>query len=257
METWEIEKESKEPKLKEPILIEGLPGIGNVGKIAVDFIIEELRAKKLYTLFSHTLPHSVFVNDNNLVELPKIEIYYKKREGKSDLLFLVGDVQPIDEKSSYTFCETVLEKLKKFKCKEVITTGGIGLQDMPDKPKVYITASSEDILDKYSKDSEVSKDIHDVVGPIIGVSGLLVGLAPKYNISGVALLSETFGHPMYLGINGAKGILKILNKKLGLNVDVKKMNEEIEDLEKETIKRTKELSDLQKKSKSFDTSYIG
>ena len=34
-------QENKHGKLKNPILIEGLPGIANVGKIAVDFMIDE------------------------------------------------------------------------------------------------------------------------------------------------------------------------------------------------------------------------
>ena len=38
-------------EIKNPILIAGLPGIGNVGKIAVDFLIEEMKAKKIYNSF--------------------------------------------------------------------------------------------------------------------------------------------------------------------------------------------------------------
>ena len=86
---WEVTQEEKTlPKLKNPLFIEGLPGIGNVGKIAVDFLIEELKAKKLYSFFSYKFPHSVFVNEKNLVEMPKIEIYYKSfgpRSKKRDL----------------------------------------------------------------------------------------------------------------------------------------------------------------------------
>jgi len=40
MSTWKVEFFEK-PKLKDPILIEGLPGIGNIGKLAVDFIIDD------------------------------------------------------------------------------------------------------------------------------------------------------------------------------------------------------------------------
>ena len=75
--TWKITKTVKKmPKLKKPILIEGLPGIGNVGKVAVDFMIDELKAKKIYDIFSYTFPHSVFVNEKNLVSLPQISLYY-------------------------------------------------------------------------------------------------------------------------------------------------------------------------------------
>ena len=73
---YKINKLSK-PKLKDSILIEGLPGMGNVGKIAVDFMVENLKAKKFIEIKSQTFPNCVFINDKNLVELPKIELFYK------------------------------------------------------------------------------------------------------------------------------------------------------------------------------------
>ena len=76
---WQVTQDSEKlKKLNKPLFIEGLPGLGNVGKIAVDFMIEELKAKKLYTFFSYKFPHSVFVNEDNLVDMPKLEVYYKK-----------------------------------------------------------------------------------------------------------------------------------------------------------------------------------
>ena len=42
------------PELNRPILIEGLPGIGNVGKIACDFLCEKIDAKKFATIYSES-----------------------------------------------------------------------------------------------------------------------------------------------------------------------------------------------------------
>jgi len=36
----------EKPKLRDTILIEGLPGIGLVGKLAADHMLDELKAKK-------------------------------------------------------------------------------------------------------------------------------------------------------------------------------------------------------------------
>ena len=121
--SWKINtvgKKSDIDQIKNPVLIEGLPGIGNVGKIAADFLVDELKAVKVYEIFSYKMPHSVFVNEKNLVELPSLEIYYKKSK-KQDILFLVGDIQPIDEESNYEFCDTVLDLFEKHKGKEIIT----------------------------------------------------------------------------------------------------------------------------------------
>ena len=244
MSTWKIDQMSKKPKLSNPILIEGLPGIGNVGKVAVDFLIDELKAKKIYEITSYTFPHSVFVNEDNLVELPMIEIFYKKFDSKKqDLILLSGDVQPIDEVSSYEFSEKVLDIVEQFKGKEVITLGGIGLAEVPKKPQVYCTGNTKKMIQKY-KNGIVNDQLYGVVGPIVGISGLLIGLAKRRNIDAISLLSETYGHPMYLGVKGAMEILKVLDKKLGLNISMNRLNKEIKELETDILSKTEQINEV-------------
>ncbi|MBW2980180.1 PAC2 family protein [Candidatus Woesearchaeota archaeon] len=264
MSTWKFEQVGKKPKLRSPILIEGLPGIGNVGKVAVDFLIDELNAKKVYDISSYTFPHSVFVNEKNLVELPKIEVFYKKfGKKKNDILFLAGDIQPIDEVSSYEFSDKMLELLEKFGGKEVITLGGIGLSDVPKHPKMYCTGSSKSIIDKYKNGA--NEKLYGVVGPIVGVTGLLVGMAKKRRMDAIAFLAETYGHPMYLGIKGAREMLKVLDKNLKLKIDIKKLDEEIKEVESDIVKRSGELAKVAKQTAlkklqrtiGKETSYIG
>ena len=71
----------------------------------------------MYDVFSYRFPHSVFVNEDSLVELPKIEIFYKKFKSGRDLILLGGDIQPIDEVSSYEFSEMILDLVKEYNCK--------------------------------------------------------------------------------------------------------------------------------------------
>ena len=264
--TWEFEPAIKKiPKLNNTVLIVGLPGIGNVGKIAADFIIDEIKAKRLYNIFSHSLPNSVFVNDDNLVELPTIEMYYKQRKGKADILVLTGDVQPADEESSYSFCEEVLDTCQKLGADIVITLGGIGLADIPKKPQVYVTGNTKDAIKKFSKGLKLNDKLYGIVGPIIGVSGLMIGLAGKRKIPAVCLLSETLGHPAYLGIKGAREVVKTLNSKLSLKIKISDLDKEISEIEGEILTKTQELSKASKKQAlkklqgriPKETNYIG
>lgn len=256
--SWEFDLKGKLPKLKDPILLEGLPGIGNIGKVAIDFIIEELNAKKIYEISSFSFPHSVFVNEENLVEMPIIELFYVKRK-KGDLLFLSGDIQPMEEVSCHEFCHLLLNKFEKMNGKEIITIGGIGLQDVPKLPKVYCTGNNHKIVDKYKKNTKLNSELYGVVGPIVGVSGLLLGLGAKRKIPAIALLAETIGHPMYLGIKGSREVLKILDKKLDLGIDLNKLDSEIKDLEKEIKYTTDKLAKVQKDfaKKRGGVDYIG
>ena len=238
----------KKPTIHEPILLEGLPGIGNVGKIVMDYLIEKTKAEKILSFYSHALPNSVFITQNNLVELPKLELYHViiKRQ---HFLLLTGDVQPSNEEASYSFCEEVVSLLLRYKTKYVVTFGGIGLNEIPEKPIVYITGTSKKIIDSF-QDVSVEKKIYGVVGPIMGISGLLLGISQKHQLPAASLLAETFGHPIYLGLKGAREIIMVLNKHYHFDIS-------LDDLEKEIKAMDAQLKDnsKQKKPTKFEQKY--
>ncbi|MCA9478447.1 MAG: PAC2 family protein, partial [Nanoarchaeota archaeon] len=216
---------------------------------------ESLDATKIASFFSYDLPNSVFVTENNLVELPSIELYGLTYEGNSFLL-LTGDAQPSLERSSYELTLELLSLAELQDVKEIITLGGIGLNEMPDQPKIYCAANKEGITKKY-EDLGVNNEVYGVVGPIVGISGLLLGLSEK--IDAVALLGETFGHPMYIGLKEAKEMLLVLDKLFSFKLDFSDLDEEIaavqeEMQDKEPKKASKKLGKL---IKYQDMSYIG
>ena len=47
-----IIKELKKVELKNPILVEGFPGLGMVGSIATKYLVKKLNAKKIAFLYS-------------------------------------------------------------------------------------------------------------------------------------------------------------------------------------------------------------
>ena len=249
--SWKIDEITKE-KINNPILIEGLPGIGNVGKIAADYMVEKTKAKKIFEITSYKFPHCVFVNEENLVELPMIEIYHKKIKNKS-FLFLVGDIQPMDEVTCYEFCDKILDIFQKLKGKEIITIGGIATERIPKKPKTYCTGTDQKIIKRYKNKQKIG-NLNKIVGPIIGVSGLLIGLAKRRKIPAISLLTETFGHPNYFSVKSAKEVLKILNEKFKLNLKITDLEDEINEIES-SIKKKRKLS--KPKRHHHDSNYIG
>ena len=159
----------------------------------------------------------------------------------------------------------MLDLLQTFNGKEVITLGGIGLQSIPKNPKIYCTGNEPNIIKRFKKGTKINNKLYGVVGPIIGVSGLLLGMAGKRDIPAIALLAETFGHPMFLGIKGAKEILQILDNKLSLKLNLDRLEQEIRDLESDMLKKSDELTKvsrqtaMKKMRKRFrtDMDYIG
>lgn len=264
MAEWSVKQFPKSiPRLSKAVLIVGLPGIGNVGKVAVDFMADELAAEKIYEFFSYSLPHSVFVTEENLVELPSISLSLRKGAGKRpDVLFLAGDVQPISEESCYLLSDTVLDYFVKLGGSQVVTIGGIGLPEIPKKPRVYCTGTSKEAVGSYKRVG-IEPSLYGVVGPIIGVTGVMLGLSKRRGISAVSLLAETFMDPRYLGIKGAREVVAVLNDKLSLGISIKELDAEIREMESEAADRTramdlpKALRGIGKARTGEDVSYIG
>ncbi len=219
---WKVVRLDKKfiDKIKKPTLIVGLPGVGNVAKLTVDLLVKELKAKPIIELESDAMPSSVKINKDNLIELPHIYIY-EAFINKQYFLFLAGDFQPLEEVVSVDFSITVLKIFKKLKGKEIITLAGIGLPTIPKKPKIYCTSYSKKLVDSFNKSLNLKTKIYNVVGSVIGASGLLVGFSEKKNVNAVLLLVETYGHPLFLGVDSARSLLKLLNKKFGFNVNPK------------------------------------
>ena len=156
----------------------------------------------------------------------------------------------------------MLELLKTFKGNEIITLGGIGLPIIPKKPKVYCTGTSKEFVSKCIENTSAEPRLYGIVGPIIGVSGLLLGLAKRQKMNAVSFLAETYGHPMYLGIRGAREIVKLLNSKFSMGINIKELDYEIRELEEEAAKNSRMLG-MQKSTRGMlgkrgqDATYIG
>jgi len=85
----------------------------------------------------------------------------------------------------------------------------------------------------------------------------LIGLAKEHNIDAICLLSQTFGHPNYLGIKGSRELLKVLDKKFKFNLDFSSLDKEIKEIEKEIKTKTQEITGFTQVKPEQEVSYIG
>lgn len=214
----------KKPKLNKPILVEGLPGVGNVAKIAADFLADQVKAELCATFTGPQLSHAVFVQEDNMVGPPVIELYYKKRPKKNDLLFLLGDIQPFDEESALALGQAVLRVFGKLGGSSIVTLGGI-VSEQPENKKVYCTGTKKKLVNDWTKQPGVSNHLYGVVGPIVGITGVLLSLANQKRIPAISLLAETSVHPTSLGVVGGKQLIDVLSKKLRLTVNTELLAE--------------------------------
>jgi len=240
-----------------PILIEGLPGLGLVGKIAIRYLIKQSKAQKFAHLYSPHFPYFVLVNKKGSVRLLRGSFYYwKNTEGKSDLLLFTGDSQSQTIEGQYEIAERMLDFAKKHNVQTIVTIGGYRVET-DEKPKVFVAATSPEILSEATKAGAV---ISESGSPIVGTAGLILGLARFKKIQALCLLGETRGYlpdPM-----SARSVLEVLKSMFGfdlnlagLDADIAKAEKMVSRLQKIEEKRALQAEET-RKEEDKKTTYI-
>ncbi|MBT3408105.1 hypothetical protein HOK68_03335 [Candidatus Woesearchaeota archaeon] len=207
--------------------IGALPGIGNVGKLAIDYMIEKLNAKKIQTLtFPDTL-NSVIVTKSNTLALPTVEIYHKKIKGKN-IILLTGELNTEDKVEIKNVLQHTMSFLSKNNCQKIITIAGIGMEHVPENPEIYVTGNTKTFYKNFKLPKTVKKNASELVRNINGFSGILPTLAKSEKIHSCCLLTETYNSPFFLGYKSAKEIIKVLSKQFDFKICFKKLDQEIE-----------------------------
>jgi uncharacterized protein (TIGR00162 family) len=215
-------KELKQIEPNNPVLIEGLPGLGLVGKIAIRYLIKKLNAKKFAHLYSPHFPYFVLVNKKGNVRLLRGAFYFwKNSNGPNDLILFTGDSQSQTIEGQYEIADRMLDFAQKHKVKTIVTIGGYRMETK-EKPNVFAAATDKELLD-------IALDAGAVVSssgsPIVGTAGLILGLARFRKISAICLLGETRGYlPDPLA---ARSVLEVLKTAFHFDVDLEGLNEEI------------------------------
>jgi len=210
---------SEKPQLNDPILIEGLPGIGFVANIATLHMIKELKAKKFVQIFSSSFQDFAVTTGDGGALTPINELYYVKREdGGRDLIIWFGNTQALTTVGQYELVGKVLDLAQQFGCHFVISIGGFKKDEAQSVPEIYSTATDLETM-------QVALDLGTkvMVGHVFGIAGLSIGLAGIRNMKGFSLLVDTPG--MNPDVNAAKYALNMLGKYLNLNVDQSKIEE--------------------------------
>ena len=254
MEQIIIKYIGKKPKLKNPLFIEGLPGIGNVGKVAVEHLIETIHATKFAELYSKDFPPQVFINTDGTVKLVNNEFYYWKAKKKSqrDLVLLTGDYQALSASGQYELSEKILDVVESIGVRELFTLGGYGLGYEIETPQVLFATTDVSMVKKIKKYGAIFKK-NEPGGGIIGASGLLLGLGKLRGFQGVCFMGETAGY--LVDPKSAKAVLKILIKITNLEIDLGQLEKKAKEIEY-IAQQLQELEGLQK-DKSDELRYFG
>jgi uncharacterized protein (TIGR00162 family) len=216
----------EKPNLDSPVLIEGLPGIGFVANIAVLYLIRELKATCFAEIHSSAFQDLAITTETGSTRSPLNELYYfKNKTAGRDLILWHGNTQALTTFGQYELCGRVLDVAQEIGCRYLISLGGFKIEESKSAPQIFCAATDAETLNE-----ALSLGTKIMVGQIFGVAGLLVGLAKLRGLKGFSLLVETQG--TYPDATAARGALTTLNRFLGLNLDLSRLEAATEETKK-------------------------
>ncbi len=241
------------PSLKDPIFVEGLPGVGNVGKLAAEHLVDQLKAVKFAELVSKYFPPQVLVNDSGTIRLVGNELYYVSRQdAANDLVIMTGDYQGLTPEGQYELSDRTLKVLQELGVKRMYTLGGYGLGRMIEKPRVLGAATDPELVEEM-KGFGVTFSKGEPGSGIVGASGLLLGLGRLYGIRSACLMGETSGY--FVDPKGAQAVLEVLAKILQVKIDFTELEAKAQQIDMITSKLRE--AEPTPEPKREDLGYIG
>lgn len=249
MDEFDIETLA-EPELTEPVLIEGLPGVGHVGKLVAEHLLEELDGEAVTRIYSEHFPPQVNIEDGR-AKLACVELHAVEADGK-DLLVLTGDHQAQDAAGHYRLTDRILDVATDLSTERLFALGGVPTGELIDEYAVVGAATTDDFVEEL-ENAEVEFREGEPAGGIVGVSGLLLGLGERRGLPAACLMGETSGY--LVDPKSARAVLEVLQDVIGFEVGFESLEERADEME-EVVQKIQQMEQGQQATDD-DLRYIG
>ncbi|MHA1593827.1 MAG: PAC2 family protein [Candidatus Baldrarchaeia archaeon] len=231
-------------KLKNPVCIQGMPGIALAGKTAVDFLIKNTNAVKVAEIYSADFPPNVKVTLEGRLLAPACGIYvWKNDKLENDFIFISGEWQPTSVIGMNMLSDFVARTVVSMGAKMVIALAASPIDEPTLNPKVYVTGTSNEIISFVT--SRVSHVQVLREGVITGMNGLVPIIASTlYGADGLIFLGEAcYMIDRLVGIPkdpaASKALVDVICKLFNLDINTSALHREAERVVKlaEAMKR--------------------
>ncbi|MFB6113050.1 MAG: proteasome assembly chaperone family protein [Halodesulfurarchaeum sp.] len=238
--------------LDDPVFVEGLPGVGHVGKLVAEHLLEELDGELVVRIYTEHFPPQVEVDDEGVASLADAEIHAVEMESQ-DMLILTGNHQASDSAGHYRVGEAFLDVAEEYGATRVYALGGVPTGELIDEYGVLGAVNEESLKDEL-EESGVDFRSSEPAGGIVGTSGLLLGLGGRRNIDAACLMGETSGY--LVDPKSARAVLEVLQELLDFEVSFEALDDRADEME-DVISRLQEMEQGPSPGSDEDLRYIG
>lgn len=176
------------PEIVRPVAVVGLPGPGDVGKLAAKMFVEFGEARLFAEYYSSFFPDYVSVGDDGIARLPRVE-FYASDGCQPNLVVATGDVSVAVEepKAYYSVFDSIVCFLSRLGSETVVALDGS--HQIEEQDSLYSVATSRALQERLEKTG--AKRVRS--RELVGLAGLIVGVCQMRRASAAGVLASTTG----------------------------------------------------------------
>ncbi len=203
---------------KHHYLLEAVPGVGNVGKLVLDTLVNTHPSRTVLRILHPDLPPHATLDDDGLLEPPCMTISAVDLPSRETILVLTANFQPLSPAGQYEVATAVLDLCSEGETGLLLILAGLAAE-VEQEAVHLVCASADDKEAMEARGLEVGGE-HPSAG-IIGLTGLLASLAPISGVPSACVVAETAGTSVdIIGADRlAKWIEDSFELQLGLELD--------------------------------------
>ncbi len=221
-------------------LIEGFPGMGLVGTIAIKYLSEKLPVEESGYIDSSMFVPIIRVHDGLPIHPSRIYVSERHR-----LVLLVSE-QIVPQLFTDRLNKAIVDWIQRKEISRVISLSGIrALPEKGGKQRIYGVASdngSKRMLQQFKV--ELIKE-----GITSGLTALMMLEFKDRKIEAFSLLGNV---QIAADYKAAAALIEKLNEMLGLSIDVKPLRKEAKETEKALLEHLRKLKDTSERTQRFE-----
>lgn len=221
-------------------LLEGFPGVGLVGPMAISYIVEKLNMHYIGYVESPDFPPLIAIHND--MPMPAVRIY---ADPDAKIVTVLAEFAvPLDV--TYELTEKLYEFVRANGIAKIISIGGLPSPSTNAQEEVAFGIASTDDLRKEIQKAGL-KPVEEGVATGISALMLLKSVPDRFPDMNILVPVD----PNVLDPRYAETAIKALNKITKLNIDVKELEKEAKEVESritELLKRNREMQDAHKKA---------
>lgn len=207
--------------LDEPFLVEGLPGVGLVGKIAVDHIVDEFDMTYYASVDCEGLPPVAIYREGERSVQPPVRLY---ADSDRDLVALQSDI-PVSPSRAPDFADHITTWVETNDATPLYLSGYASEKQADSIPAISGVATGEgrQLLDG------IGVDAPSETGVVSGPTGALLHRAGERDIDSIGLIVES--DPRFPDPEAARILLEHgIGPLAGIDIDTSSLVEQAEEI---------------------------